>query len=113
GETDAKNQAIIQIGGPGGITLALAAYRRPYHDFSDFEALGLNPRTAKIVAVKSGYLSPDMASIANPNLMALSPGVVDQDVSRLPRPHKARPTYPFDQDFNFEPEVIWSARSAK
>lgn len=112
GDSPAKNQAVVQIGGPQGITLALAAYRRPYHNFSDFDALGLDPRAASIVAVKSGYLSPDMASIANPNLMALSPGVVDQDVARLPRPNKVRPTYPFDTDFTFTPEVFWSARSA-
>ncbi len=112
GDTPARHQAIVQIGGADGITLALAAYRRPYHDFTDFEALGLAPRAAGIVAVKSGYLSPDLASIANPNLMALSPGVVDQDVAHLPRPNKARPTYPFDTDFDFTPEVRWSARSS-
>lgn len=112
GDTQAHHQAIVRIGGKNGITLALAAYRRPYHDFADFDALGLNPRAAAIVAVKSGYLSPDLASIANPNLMALSPGVVDQDVARLPRPNKMRTTYPFDAEFSFTPEVRWSARSA-
>lgn len=112
GSSPATNQAIVQFGGPDGITLALAAYRRPYHDFEDFAALGLDPHNAHIVAVKSGYLSPDLASIANPNLMALSPGVVDQDVARLPRPNQTVLTYPFDINFRFSPKVIWSARSA-
>ena len=39
--------------------------------------------------VKSGYLSPDLGPIANPSLMALSPGVVDQFVERLERKHKS------------------------
>jgi microcystin degradation protein MlrC len=101
-------QAVVSL---GGIDLVLCAKRRPYHDIADFTQLGLDPRAAKIVVVKSGYLSPELAPIANPNLMALSPGVVDQFVERLPRLRKQRPTYPFDKDFAFVPEVILSARS--
>ncbi|GGA86441.1 microcystinase C [Brucella endophytica] len=105
----ADRQAVVRI---GGIDLVLCAKRRPYHNIADFTALGLDPRAAKIVVVKSGYLSPELAPIANPNLMALSPGVVDQFVERLPRLRKVRPTFPFDRDFAFEPEVKLSARSA-
>lgn len=45
--------------------------------------------------------------------MALSTGVVDQFVERLPRLRKQHPTYPFDKDFVFEPQVFLSARSAR
>jgi hypothetical protein len=38
--------------------------------------------------------------------------VVDQFVERLPRLRKQHPTYPFDRDFAFSPEVFPSARSA-
>ena len=76
------------------------------------EAGQLNdPRLAKIVVVKSGYLSPELAPIANPSLMALTPGAVDQFVERLPRLRKAHPTYPFDDNFDFSPETLLSARS--
>jgi len=102
-------QAVVSI---GGIDLVLSAKRRPYHNIVDFTRLGLDPRTAKIVVVKSGYLSPELAPIANPNLMALSAGVVDQFVERLPRLRKEHPTYPFDKDFSFEPQAFLSARSA-
>ncbi|QWW67617.1 M81 family metallopeptidase [Rhizobium sp. WYJ-E13] len=110
-ETDhaADRQAVVSI---GGIDLVLSAKRRPYHNIVDFTRLGLDPRTAKIVVVKSGYLSPELAPIANPNLMALSVGVVDQFVERLPRLRKQHPTYPFDKDFGFEPQAFLSARSA-
>lgn len=105
----ADRQAVVSI---GGIDLVLSAKRRPYHNIADFTRLGLDPHRARIIVVKSGYLSPELAPIANPNLMALSPGVVDQFVERLARLRKQHPTYPFDKDFTFEPEVFSSARSA-
>ncbi|MBU1334757.1 MAG: M81 family metallopeptidase [Alphaproteobacteria bacterium] len=101
-------EAVVRI---GGIDLVLTARRRPFHNIADFTRLGLDPRKAKIVVVKSGYLSPDLGPIANPSLMALSPGVVDQFVERLERKHKSIPQYPFDKDFAFTPEVRWSKRA--
>lgn len=109
-ETDDKRlrEAVVRI---GGIDLVLTARRRPFHNIADFTRLGLDPRMAKIVVVKSGYLSPDLGPIANHSLMALSPGVVDQFVERLTRQHKSVPQYPFDKDFHFTPEVRWSKRA--
>lgn len=106
-ETDEARlrEAVVRI---GGIDLVLTARRRPFHNIPDFTRLGLDPRTARIVVVKSGYLSPDLGPIANPSLMALSPGVVDQFVERLERKHKSVPQYPFDKDFAWSPEVKWS-----
>ena len=105
---DRLREAVLRI---GGIDLVLAARRRPFHNIPDFTKLGLDPRTAKIVVVKSGYLSPDLGPIANPSLMALSPGVVDQFVERLARKHKRTAQYPFDKDFAWAPEVRWSGRA--
>ncbi len=109
-ETDEPRlrEAVVRI---GGIELVLTARRRPFHNIADFTRLGLDPRTAKIVVVKSGYLSPDLGPLANPSLMALSPGVVDQFVERLERKHKSVPQYPFDKDFAFTPQVLWSSRA--
>jgi len=104
----AERQAVLGI---DGIEVVVSARRRPYHNIADFTLLGLDPHQAKIVVVKSGYLSPELAPIANPNLMALSNGVVDQFVERLPRLRKTRLTYPFDRGFSFVPEVFLSARS--
>ncbi|KKC33041.1 M81 family metallopeptidase [Devosia psychrophila] len=109
-ETDEARlrEAVVRI---GGIELVLTARRRPFHNIVDFTKLGLDPRTAKIVVVKSGYLSPDLGPIANPSLMALSPGVVDQFVERLERKHKSVAQYPFDKEFTFTPDVKWSVRT--
>jgi microcystin degradation protein MlrC len=104
----ADRQAVVVI---DGVELVLSAKRRPYHNTADFTRLGLDPHAAKIIVVKSGYLSPELAPLANPSLMALSPGVVDQFVERLDRHRKMRPTYPFDKDFDYQPEVFLSARS--
>ena len=101
-------EAVVRI---GGIDLVLTARRRPFHNIADFTRLGLDPRSAKIVVVKSGYLSPELGPLANPSLMALSPGVVDQFVERLERKHKSIPQYPFDKDFAFTPQVRWSKRA--
>lgn len=101
-------EAVVRI---GGIELVLTARRRPFHNMADFTRLGLDPRLANIVVVKSGYLSPDLGPIANPSLMALSPGVVDQFVERLERKHKSIPQYPFDKAFSWSPQVLWSRRA--
>ena len=98
-------EAVLRI---GGIDLVVTARRRPFHNIADFTRLGLDPRAARIVVVKSGYLSPEVGPIANPSLMALSPGVVDQFVERLERRHKSVPQYPFDKGFAWSPEVKWS-----
>jgi microcystin degradation protein MlrC len=103
-------QAVVQI---GGITLVLAARRRPYHNIADFTALGLDPRKARLLVVKSGYLSPELSPIANPNLMALTDGVVNQDIPRLTNLHRAKGTLPFAPDHEFTPEPQPSARFAR
>ena len=109
-ETDEPRlrEAVVRI---GGIDLVLTARRRPFHAIADFTRLGLDPKSAKIVVVKSGYLSPELGPLANPGIMALSPGVVDQFVERTARLHTPRPSFPFDTDFEFTPQVKWSARA--
>jgi microcystin degradation protein MlrC len=101
-------QAVLDI---GGIQLVLSEKRRPYHNVSDFELLGLDPRRARVVVVKSGYLSPELAPLANPCLMALSEGVVDQHIERLVRERKVGLTFPFDRGFEYIPEPRLSSLS--
>lgn len=107
GDRPAERQAVVRI---GGITLVLAARRRPYHDIADFTRLGLDPLAVRLLVVKSGYLSPDLAPIANPNLMALSDGVVNQDIPRLANLHRAKGTLPWEENPGFVPRAKPSAR---
>ncbi len=105
-----KREAAVQI---QGITLILSAYRRPYHEIVDFTKLGIDPKAAKILVVKSGYLEPQIKAIANPNLMALTDGSINQDIVHLP-PNKYRPpSFPLVDDLTYTPKVYTSARSPK
>jgi microcystin degradation protein MlrC len=104
----AKREAVVQI---EGVTLVLSAYRRPYHDMVDFTRLGLEPKSFKIIVVKSGYLSPELAPIANPSLMALTDGAINQDIVHLPKNRYRVPSYPFVDDLTFTPKVYTSVRS--
>ena len=108
-EAPADRQAVVRI---GGITLVLAARRRPYHDIADFTRLGLDPAGVGLLVVKSGYLSPELAPLAAPNLMALTDGVVNQDIPRLPNRHRAPGTLPFEARTDYTPDPQPSARFA-
>ncbi|ASY72433.1 MlrC domain-containing protein [Sinorhizobium fredii USDA 205] len=103
----AERQAVVQL---GGITVVLSARRRPYHNLEDFRRIGLDPSAVRLLVVKSGYLSPELAPIANPNLMALTDGVVNQDIEHLASERRRRPIFPFDRDFDFTPKSRLSAR---
>jgi microcystin degradation protein MlrC len=106
----ARREAVVQV---EGIMLVLSAYRRPYHDIVDFTRLGLDPKSFKIIVVKSGYLSPELAPIANPSLMALSDGAINQDIEHLPKNRYRRPSYPFVANLKFTPKVFTSARNRR
>ncbi|UTH46694.1 M81 family metallopeptidase [Loktanella salsilacus] len=99
-ETPENRQAVVRI---GGITVVLAAKRRPYHNIADFKLLGLDPSQVALLVVKSGYLSPELSPLAAPNLMALTDGVVNQDIPRLPNRYRAKGTLPFDYRTDFTP----------
>ena len=93
-----ERQAVVQL---GGVTVILSHKRRPYHLETDFLRLGVNPKTHKMTVVKVGYLVPNLKRIANGIFLALSPGVVDQAISRLSFKRIRRPIYPLDPHFEW------------
>ncbi len=102
-----ERQAVVDV---QGISVVLTARRRPFHEIRDFTSLGLEPTSFKIVVVKAGYLVPPIAKIANPNLMALSDGAINEDIEHLSNQHRI-PSYPFVPDLQWKPFVVVSARS--
>lgn len=108
GDGGAFRQAMVRT---GGITVVLAARRRPYHDIADFALLGLDPAKVGLLVVKSGYLSPELAPLAKPNLMALTDGVVNQDIPRLASLNRATGIYPWAPDAVFIPAPLRSSRA--
>jgi microcystin degradation protein MlrC len=103
----AERQAVVRS---GGVEIVLAARRRPYHNIADLTRLGLDPTSIRLLVVKSGYLSPELAPIANPSLMALTDGVVNQDIQNLASERRGRPMFPFDRSFEFQPQARFSKR---
>ena len=98
-----ERQAVITI---GNITVVLTARRRPFHNLADFTSLGLSLDHFHLLVVKSGYLSPELAPLANPNLMALSDGAINQDIEGLPPNRFRPPTFPFDRNFTWTPKAF-------
>ncbi len=105
--TPRDRQAVVHV---DGVDVVLAARRRPYHDDADFRRLGLDPAGVRLLVVKSGYLSPDLARLANPNLMALTDGVVSQDIPNLANRRRSGPVFPFNRDLDVLPGVRASRR---
>jgi microcystin degradation protein MlrC len=99
----AERTAVVEVG--NGIKVVLTAKRRPFHDIIDFTSLNLQPKDFKIVVVKSGYLSPELKPLANPSLMALSDGAINQDLEHLPKNRLRKPSYPFVPNLTYKPFV--------
>lgn len=57
--------------------------------------------------VKIGYLEPELYTMSADWKMALTPGGVDQDLTRLGHHRIRRPMFPFDRDM---PEPDLTAR---
>ncbi|GGA84282.1 M81 family metallopeptidase [Puia dinghuensis] len=101
GDKDAEVETVIRI---GSVHVIVTQKRKPYHKEIDFTRLGLEPRKAAIVVVKIGYLEPELCAMRAAWLMALTPGGVDQDLSRLPYKRIQRPMIPLDR-IDREPDL--------
>ncbi len=101
--------AVLQV---DALSIIISHKRRPFHHEADFLELGLDPKEAKMTIVKVGYLVPDLKRIAGGIYLALSPGVVDQDIPRLPYQRLARPMFPLEPDFDWQASIHISGGSA-
>jgi microcystin degradation protein MlrC len=86
----------IVVVAAGGVQVIITERRKPFHLVRDFTYLGLNPSTVDLTVVKIGYLEPELYDLAADWLLALTPGGVDQDLTRLGHSRIVRPLYPFD-----------------
>ena len=109
GSVAARNLQVV-VRAARNVRVVLTHVRRPFHHLADFTALGEDAAALKMLVVKSGYLSPELAPLANPALMALSDGAVNQDIAGLANLRRARPTFPFQADFRWSPEPRLSRR---
>ncbi|MFJ6081333.1 M81 family metallopeptidase [Streptomyces sp. NPDC092369] len=104
GDRDAGTEVVLKV---GSVHVILTRLRKPYHHEHDFTDLDLSPRQADLVVVKIGYLEPELFAMAADWKMALTPGGVDQDLTRLGHHRIRRPMFPFDPEM---PEPDLTAR---
>lgn len=95
GDRDAETEVVLRV---GAVHVILTRRRKPYHHEHDFTDLDLAPRAADIVVVKIGYLEPELFAMAADWRLALTPGGVDQELTRLGHHRIQRPMFPFDPD---------------
>jgi microcystin degradation protein MlrC len=101
GDRDAETEVVLRV---GSVYVIITRLRKPYHYEHDFTDLDLAPRSADIVVVKIGYLEPELFAMAADWLLALTPGGVDQELTRLGHHRIQRPLFPFDPDMA-EPDL--------
>jgi len=107
-ETLRDRELLVEL---SGNLVVLTERRRPFHRLGDFQRFGIEPSETRFLIVKSGYLSPELAPIANPARMALTSGAVDQDISKLDNQRRQTPNYPFQGYFDWQPKARLSARA--
>lgn len=99
---DANPQIALRV---DGVRIILTAKRTPFHHRQQFLDLGIKPEAHRIIAVKIGYLVPELKAMAKKAYLALSPGAVYQDIASLPFRRITRPCFPFDPDMEWTPQV--------
>lgn len=100
-------EAVLAI---GGLRVIVAARRRPYHRLEDFLRLGLDPRTARIVVVKIGYLEPELKAMARRHYLLLSDGSVPPVLPSPRYRNLNHPIHPIDGPFPWHPEpLVWTS----
>ena len=95
-----------------GNTVLATQKRKPFHHLHEINKFGIEPKDFDLVVVKAGYLVPEIASLANPSVMALTDGAVSQDMANLENLKRPKPMFPFQRSFVFTPQARLSARVA-
>lgn len=99
-ESDTNHQVVLQV---GGVQVILTEKRTPFHHVAQFQALQIEPAQHQIVAVKVGYLVPELKALAKRAYLALTPGAVNQAITELPFERLKRPFFPLDPDMRWQP----------
>lgn len=90
--------AVLQI---GGVTVVVSERKAFQLDESIFHMAGLDPRTARVVQVKSsGGFRGVYEAFAATIIEMDTPGPCDSDLTRLPYRHIPRPMWPWDAELD-------------
>ncbi|SFR67004.1 Microcystin degradation protein MlrC, contains DUF1485 domain [Halogeometricum rufum] len=101
-DTDDARTALVSL--DEGVDVVVADRRTNVHrDPAFLRRLGVDPSARRVVALKSGYLSPAWKDLAAKRLFALTRGETDQRLASLPYERVPRPCYPLDEDVTWSP----------
>lgn len=89
----------------GGVRVIVTDLRKAFIYLDDLRKAGVEPLEHKMVVVKLGYLMPELRDAAPREILALSPGYADMDLTRLPYKYVSRPIFPLDRDFEWHPVI--------
>jgi len=90
----------------GGVSVFVTSRRMQYRLLSSYARLGVAVDEVDLVVVKIGYLEPELFEAAGDWRLALTPGGVDQNLTRLPYQRVRRPLFPLDRDFTADLTVV-------
>ena len=99
---DGDHRVVLRV---GGVAVILTAQRAAFTRLNQFRHLGIEPTQEPMIVVKLGYLFPELQPVAAQSLLALSPGIVNPDVTALAYQHVRRPSFPLDHDMVWQPEL--------
>jgi microcystin degradation protein MlrC len=88
-----------------GVRVLVTDRRWAFTLLRDFELAGIDPLAHKIVVVKLGYLFPELRDAAPREILAMTPGYNDMDLTRLPWRYETRPIFPLDRDMVWRPLI--------
>jgi microcystin degradation protein MlrC len=97
-----NRQVVLQV---DGVKVILTERRTAFTTLEQFERLGIDVKSARIVAVKLGYLFPELAQVAATAFLANSPGAINPAVETLDYHQLRRPIYPLDMSMTWEANV--------
>ncbi|MFB9277491.1 M81 family metallopeptidase [Cohnella cellulosilytica] len=87
--------AVVRI---GGVDVIVAERRIAVYDPAYLAQLGLRPGDYRLIAVKSGYLSPGYRAMGTRSLFALTPGQTAIELDKLRYERLTSPIYPQQLD---------------
>jgi microcystin degradation protein MlrC len=83
----------------------LTAQREAFTMLEQFRRLGIELAQEPMIVVKLGYLFPELQPVAAQSLLALSPGIVNPDITALVYQHVRRPSFPLDPHMAWQPDL--------
>jgi microcystin degradation protein MlrC len=95
----ANRQAVMAV---QGVRVILTERRTAFTTRAVFEALEIDVSACDIVAVKLGYLFPELRDVAKAAFLVFSPGAINPHVEILAYQHLTRPIFPLDGDAAFD-----------